>query len=68
MIISKQEVSTAHAYFCMSCKTHLFDLNGDILLLWTGEGYPPKEIPLNMFWVRQRCRGCKKDYNIYFQA
>jgi len=68
VIISKQQTSQAHPYFCMNCRTHLFDINGEVLLLWNGEGYPPTEIPLNMFWVRHRCRGCKKDYNIYFQV
>jgi hypothetical protein len=67
-IISKQLVAQGVPYYCMRCRTHLFDLNGDVLIMWMGEGYPPKEVPLNMFWVSHRCRGCKKDYNIYFQA
>lgn len=68
LIVSRQFVSKSQPYFCMRCQTHLFNINGDILVMWTGPGYPPTEIPLNMFWVHHRCRGCKKDYNVYFQV
>lgn len=68
LIISKQFFAAERPYYCISCKTHLFDINGDTLVLWNGPNFPPSEIPLNMFWVKHRCRGCKKDYNIYFQV
>jgi hypothetical protein len=32
-----------------------------------GEGYPKREIPNGMGWVKFFCHGCKRDYNFYFQ-
>jgi hypothetical protein len=67
IILSKQIVVQAIPYYCMRCKTRLFDINHDILALWMGQGYPAHEIPNNMGWVRHQCKGCKKEYNWYFQ-
>lgn len=67
IIVSRVQLVHAVPYFCMRCKTRLFDINRDIVALWQGDGYPPLEIPSGMGWVKHQCKGCKKDYNWYIQ-
>jgi hypothetical protein len=71
MIIPAEKLSHSLPYYCMRCRGYLFSVNKEIMTVWFGEGYPTREIPSNInSWVQITCRGqgCKRTFNLYFQA
>lgn len=67
IILTEANLTQAIPYFCMRCRSRLFDINRDILALWMGENYPARQIPKDMGWLQHKCRGCQYVYNVYFQ-
>ena len=67
LILSRNTLTQAVPYFCIRCRSRLFHVNKDVMVVWQGEGYPEFEIPQNMGLVQNKCHGCETIYNFYFQ-
>lgn len=67
IILTKQNLPEGVPYYCMRCKTRMFDINRDIAVLFMGNDYPTRDIPKGMGFIKHKCRGCMHVYTFYFQ-
>lgn len=67
IVLSQINLPQAVPFYCMRCRSTLFTINRDILMVSIGTQYPAREIPKNMGWLDHRCHSCKTNYNLYWQ-
>lgn len=67
IILTRANLAEAKDYRCMHCGTKMFVINRNILALWLGPAFPPREIPINMGWIQHKCKSCPAVYNLYYQ-
>lgn len=68
IILSRELLPELVDYRCMRCGSLFFKANKELLVVWMGSTYPPREIPIGMGFIEHKCRGCSHIYKIYFQA
>ena len=66
-IVTQTNLPEAVPYFCMRCRSRLFHINREILVVWMGDNYPEKEIPKGMGFLEHKCKGCQMIYSMYWQ-
>ena len=64
-VFSRESLPATVPYYCMRCKSYIFSVNREVVTVWMGEGFPEREIPNDMGWIRFFCQGCKRNYNFY---
>jgi hypothetical protein len=66
-VLGVENLPESVPFYCMRCRSQLWKMNRDILAVWMGDIYPPREIPRGMGWVSHKCHSCHVMINLYYQ-